>query len=122
MPTLTIESSISSNKDGEHIIRDKSLASLVKKATVADMVMLLWNGKLPTKNQRALLDTILVAMTEHGVESPSTFVPRISASTGNAMNAALATSALAVGTKHGGAIEAAAYLLARKESAQDIVS
>lgn len=121
MPTLTIESNISSNKNGEHFIRGKSLASLVKKATVADMVMLLWNGKLPTKNQRALLDTILVAMTEHGVESPSTFVPRISASTGNQMNAALATSALAVGTKHGGAIEAAAYILNSKESAADIV-
>ncbi|OGY33292.1 MAG: hypothetical protein A3D99_03110 [Candidatus Andersenbacteria bacterium RIFCSPHIGHO2_12_FULL_45_11] len=122
MPSLTIESNISSNKDGEHFIRGKSLSSLVKRATVADMIMLLWRGKLPTKDQRALLDTILVAMVEHGVESPSTFVPRISASTGNAMNAALATSALVVGTKHGGAIEAAAHLLSQKESAAEIVT
>ncbi len=122
MPILEINSQISSNKDGEHFIRGKSVASLMKKATLADMIMLLWRGKMPTANQRALLDTILVAMVEHGVESPSTFVPRISASTGNPMNAALATSALAVGTRHGGAIEAAAHLLARKESAGELVA
>ncbi len=122
MPSLQIDSQISSNKDGEHFIRGKSLASLMKKATLADMFMLLWKGEMPTKNQRALLDTILVAMVEHGVESPSTFVPRIVSSSGNPMNVALASSALAVGTKHGGAIEAAAHLLARKESAADLVA
>lgn len=122
MPSLTIESAISSNKDGEHFIGNRSVASLMKKATLADMMMLLWKGKMPNKNQRELLDTILVAMVEHGVESPSTFVPRIVSSSGNPMNVALASSALAVGTKHGGAIEAAAHVLNLKKSPADIVS
>lgn len=122
MPTLEINSTISSNQDGEHFIRGKSVASLMKKATLADMMMLLWRGKLPNKNQRELLDTILVAMVEHGVESPSTFVPRIVSSSGNPMNVALASSALAVGTRHGGAIETAAHILNLKKYPTDIVS
>lgn len=93
----------------------------MKKATLSDMILLLWKDQMPIKRERALLDTVLVAMVEHGVEAPSAFVPRITVSSGNPMNAALAASALAVGTKHGGAIEAAATMIAANESAADTV-
>lgn len=121
MPNLEITSNISSDKNSEHFIRGKSLTSLMKNSTLSDMMMLLWKGKMPTKRERALLDTVLVAMVEHGVEAPSVFIPRIVVSSGNQMNAALAASALAVGAKHGGAIEAAATMMIKQESAADTV-
>lgn len=118
---LEIESAISKSKNGRHAIRNHDLIKLIEKNSLVDVIFLLWRGNLPKTREAKLLESMLVASVEHGIEAPSLFIPRVVASTGNSMNAALAAAALAVGTRHGGAIEAAATMLTRSTAATNIV-
>ncbi|MEX0649592.1 MAG: citryl-CoA lyase [Candidatus Andersenbacteria bacterium] len=120
--TLDIETSISSNEDGQHSIRGHRIVDLIKQHSLTDTLFLLWREDLPTQNEKMLLEAMMIATVEHGIEAPSIFVPRVVTSTGNAMNVALAASALTVGEKHGGAIEAAARMIANDKSAEEIVA
>lgn len=119
--TLDIATSISKKQGKNHTIRGHKVVNLIKDKTLVDMLFLLWRGDLPTPKEKKLLDAMLVSVVEHGVEAPSIFISRVVASTGNTMNAALASSALSVGEKHGGAIESAARMLLDEKSAQEIV-
>lgn len=77
---------------------------------------------MPSEKETKMLDAILVATAEHGVQAPSTFVTRAAASTGNPINSALAAGILTVGEWHGGAVEKAAQMLQSKKSAEEIVT
>lgn len=96
--------------------------AFIGKRSFNEVVFYLWRGKLPKPNEKKLLDAILVAAAEHGVEPPSTFVPRVVTSVGNSMHVALASGMLAIGTRHGGAIEGAVKLLASSEKASEVVA
>ncbi len=104
-------------------IRGYDISSLMKQATFADMVFLLHQGRLPKKNERALLDAILVAVADHGPGAPSCAAARLVAN-GNrqSLSAAIAAGILAIGDEHGGAGSACMELIAagvaraRKES------
>lgn len=69
-----------------------------------------------------MLDAILVATSEHGIQAPSTFVTRAAASTGNTINSALAAGILTVGEWHGGAVEKCAEMLQSEKSAEEIAT
>lgn len=116
------KTAISTRKDLEVHIRGVALAHLLKKHSYIDGVFLLLGGRLPKKSERELLDTILLACVEHGVEVPSAFVPRVVVSTGNTMNAAIAAGALAIGDWHGGAVEQCAKLLQSDLSGEEVVA
>ncbi len=122
MSTLDISTTISAQSAGRHHIRGEDLLTLMEKRTLTEVLCLLWRGDFPTLRESELLNSMLVASVEHGVEAPSAFVPRVVASTGNSMNAALAASALTIGEKHGGAIEAAAKMLTDERPATDTVA
>lgn len=109
-------------KDGEVYVRGIALAGLIEKYTFTDGIFLSLAGRMPKKNERELLGTILLACVEHGVEMPSAFVPRVVASTGNSMNAAVAAGVLAVGDWHGGAVEQCAKILQSDVSAENTVT
>lgn len=112
---------ISTNKNGELYVRGESLESLIEKHSFTEAVFLLLKGSLPNEKEKKILDAILVAMCEHGIAAPSTFVARVAISTGNPFNSALAAGILAIGDYHGGAIEKCAYYLQSGERAQNIV-
>jgi citryl-CoA lyase len=115
------KTAISTKKDGELYVRGIPLADLLRKYSFVDGIFLLLGERLPKKNERELLDTILLACVEHGVEAPSGFVPRVVASTGNPMNAALAAGVLSIGDWHGGAVEQCAKILQSGVSAEGLV-
>lgn len=119
---LELTTNISTSRNGRHSIRKHDLIKLIEKNSLVDVIFLLWRGTLPKAREAKLLESMLVASVEHGIEAPSLFIPRVVASTGNPMNVALAASALAVGTRHGGAIETAALLLARSETPSHLVT
>ncbi len=98
---------ISVNKKGEHYLRGHKLAGLIGKLSFTEAAFLAIQGRLPKKSETRMLDAVLVATIEHGVEVPSAFVPRISASVGNPSHVALAAGILSTGNSHGGAIEEA---------------
>jgi len=113
--------SISTRKNGELYVRGHALSDLMRNDSFSASAFLVLSGRKPTKNEQALFDMILVSCIEHGVEAPSAFSARVSASVGNPMNAALAAGLLATGDWHGGAIEEAARLLASEKSPEEIV-
>lgn len=114
--------SISTHKDGELYIRGYKLTELIATKSFPEVVFLLLAGKMPTAQQAELLGAMLVAASEHGVEAPSTFVARTTASTGASFTAALAGGILTIGKHHGGAIESLAELLQSGKDAATIIA
>lgn len=85
-------------------IRGYEVASLMRQATFTDIVFLLHQARLPSKEERSLFDAILIGVSDHGAEAPSAAAARIVAS-GNrrSLEAAVAAGVLAMGDAHGGA-------------------
>lgn len=115
------KTAISTRKNAELYIRGYKFLDLLKKRDFVDIVFLLWRGKFPTKNQSKMFNAMLVSAAEHGLEAPSTFVPRTVASCGTPFSTAVASGVLAIGERHGGAVEKIAFLLQSKAGAKEIV-
>jgi citryl-CoA lyase len=114
---------VSGAKDGEFVVRGKKLSEIVASGKgFSSAAFFTIAGREPSDAEAKLWDAMLTSVIDHGVAAPSAFVPRTVASTGNSVNAALAAGMLAIGDYHGGAIEAAAELLASDESAEEIVN
>ncbi len=118
---MKFKTKISKTEAGAHSIRGKNILELIEKHSFVDVIFLLLRGTFPNEKEKALLEAMLVASVENGLEAPSLFVPRVVAASGNDMHVALAAGMLAIGSKHGGAGEQAAMLLASDRSAADIV-
>lgn len=98
--------------DERIVIRGRSVEDLMGHGNFADVAFLLLVGRLPTREESMVWNAILIASSDHGPTSPSTFAARVIAS-GNrrAPEAAVGGGILAIGDAHGGAGEAAmAYL------------
>jgi citrate synthase len=109
------------NVDGERIaVRGHDLVTMMRGSTFADMVGLLLGGRLPDAGERRLLESILIAIADHGAGSPSAAAARVVA-TGNrqAPEAAIAAGILAVGDAHAGAGYACMTVLAAGVSRMD---
>lgn len=102
-------------------VRGVSLPTFIATASFLDATFLLLRGDRPSDHERAMLDAMLVACCDHGEEPPSTAAARLSASTGNALHVSLAAGLLAMGSKHGCAIEPAMRLLSVDESPRMVV-
>lgn len=113
---------ISTKKDGELYIRGEALSKLTQERTYTEAAFLVLSGRLPSDAEKTLFDMILVSTIEHGVETPTGYIPRVSASVGNPMNAVIAAGMLATGDYHGGAIEKAAEYIRSEQSAEEIVA
>ena len=77
---------------------------LMQRRTFTDTIFLLHRGRLPSRDERALLDAILTGLADHGPGAPSCAAARLVAS-GNrqSLSAAVAAGVLAIGDEHGGA-------------------
>ena len=116
------KTAISTHKDGELYARGMALSELIERRSFSEAIFLMLSGRMSAGPEKEIFDAMLVSMIEHGVTVPSAFVPRVSISVGNSMNAALAAGALATGDWHGGAIEKAAQMLQSEKSAKEIVA
>lgn len=90
--------------DGRIRLRGYDITALMTRASFTDTLFLLHRSELPTPDQRALLDAILIGVADHGSGAPSCATARLAAS-GNrqSLSAAVAAGLLAVGDEHGGA-------------------
>ena len=120
---MQFKTNISKTKDGKHSIRGYDLVDLIKTKSFIEVMFLLLRGDFAKENEKKLLEAMLVAATENGIEAPSIFVPRIVAASGNDAHVALAAGMLAIGEKHGGAAEKAAKFFAdhMKETPEAVV-
>jgi len=103
-PQPASKTAISDSDDLSIRFRGYDVTELMSRATFADTVFLLHQGRLPSDAERRLIDSILIAVADHGPGSPSAAAARIVA-TGNRMapEAAVAAGVLAIGDKHAGA-------------------
>ncbi|EGQ42718.1 MAG: citrate synthase [Candidatus Nanosalina sp. J07AB43] len=92
----------SSGRDA--VIRGEDLEDVMD-MDFADAIWLLLKGEKPSEKESKIFNTILSSSIDHGVGNPSTVSARTVQSGGNDMNTSVAAGVLALGDKHGGAIE-----------------
>jgi len=92
------------SSDGSIRIRGYDVTDLMRQGSFVDTVFLLHRARLPTPDERRLLDAILVSVADHGSGAPSCAAARLAAS-GNrqSFSAAIAAGILTIGEEHGGA-------------------
>src|SRR5947208_8652951 len=85
-------------------VRGHDVLDLMQRSTFTDVIFLLHHDRLPTPQERRLVDAILIGVADHGAGAPSCAVARIAAS-GNRQSpaAAIAAGVLTIGDEHGGA-------------------
>lgn len=115
------KTSIAGIVEGETLIHGYKLTDLIDKVNFTEAIWLELKGELPTPEQRAMLDAILISTIDNGLGPPSVTNARNSASAGNPMQASVAAGVLGVGEFHGGAIEECARLLQMGMSAEKLV-
>lgn len=101
---LTFTTHISGHTDHGLELRGQQLTDLVKEANFVATLFLSLTGRQPNPAEEKILNAILVASFDHGINPASGFVPRVVAASGNDVLTAMASTLLALGPYHGGAI------------------
>jgi len=85
-------------------VRGHDVLDLMRQATFTDAIFLLHHSRLPTPQERRLIDAILIGGADHGPGAPSCAAARLAAS-GNRQSpaAAIAAGVATIGDEHGGA-------------------
>ena len=101
-------------------IRGKDLETVMD-MEFADAIWHLLTGEKPGPEESDMFNTVLSSSIDHGVGNPSTVSARTVQSGGNDMNTSVAAGVLALGDKHGGAIEEGMKILQSGKTAEQIV-
>src|SRR3989338_7572162 len=114
---MKFRTSITQIKDGREIVRGKDLNDWVKSGkTFAEAIFLLLRGKEPTENETKMMNALLSIAIDHGPGTASGMTSRIVASAKNSMHTSVAAGILAMGDRHGSAIEGAMKILYEQET------
>jgi len=108
---LTFSTAISGHTSNDIELRGIPLTELIAEANFVSTLFLSLTGRKPNEAEEKVLNALLVAAIDHGIEPASGFVPRVVASSGNSVLTCMATSLLALGPYHGGAITGAMEVL-----------
>jgi citrate synthase len=117
------KTAITEIKPNEVRLRGYRLDELMGRVSFGQAVYLALKGDLPSSEVGRLVEAILVSSIDHGATPPSTLAAITVASTGGALNAAVASGVLAINRFHGGAIEDCMGVLRQtveKSSAREI--
>lgn len=101
---MKFSTSISGHTSKGLVLRGEKLLDLIDDADFVSTFFLSLTGRKPKKNEKKILNAILVSSIDHGINPASGFVPRVVASSGNDILTCMASSLLALGPYHGGAI------------------
>ena len=104
---------VSEGETEEIVVRGHRMSDLIGQTTFAEMMFLMLQGRLPTRQQARVLDALLVASIEHGIAPPS-MIARCYASYGTTIQAAVGAGITAFGDRMGGLGEQLARLLAAR--------
>ena len=113
------ETEISSSGE-DAVIRGENLEDVMDE-DFSDAIWLVLRGEEPSKKESELFNTVLSSSIDHGVGNPSTVSARTVQSGGNDMNTGVAAGILALGDKHGGAIEECMEMLQSKKSGEEVI-
>lgn len=101
---LTFVTAVSGHTTKGIMLRNQPLLDLVEEADFVSTLFLSLTGRKPKKNEKKIMNAILVSCIDHGINPASGFVPRVVASSGNDILTCMASALLALGPYHGGAI------------------
>lgn len=118
MKNLTFTTTVSGHTPKGLKLRGVLLEHLVEEANFVKTLFLSLSGRQPTPAEEHMLNALMVASIDHGIEPASGFVPRVVAASGNSILSAMASTLLALGPYHGGAISATMELLQELHAAQ----
>ncbi|TPG21714.1 citryl-CoA lyase [Sphingomonas koreensis] len=90
---------------GEIRMRGYAVEDLIGRATFPQMIWLMLRGDLPTPEQSALLEAVMVGAVDHGPQAPSIAIARMAVTCGLPLNGAMASAVNALDDVHGGAGE-----------------
>ncbi len=107
------------------MVRGYPIDQMMGNLSFSQVIYLTLKGELPSENVGKLMDAMFVSSIDHGVTPPSALAALTVASTGAALNGAIATGILSINKFHGGAIESAMHIFnniqnTRKEKGQSI--
>lgn len=108
---LTFVTGISAYTTQGLVLRGQKLTSLISEADFVATFFLSLTGRKAKKNEKKILNALLVASLDHGINPSSGFVPRAVASSGGDVLSAMASALLALGPYHGGAVTDAMKIL-----------
>lgn len=100
-------------------VRGYSIASLLGRVSLAEMLWLMLREELPRKEAAELLEAAMVAAAVHGPHAPSIAIARMAITCGVGINQAIAQGAGVLGDVHGGAIQQLMELLKSMEGADE---
>lgn len=104
---MKFKTSITKIKNGKEEIRGYSIEELIKEQGFVSSIYLLTKGELPGNKEKKMFDAMLTAAIDHGPGTASGMASRITASAKNSMHTSVASGILAMGDRHGSAIEGA---------------
>jgi citrate synthase len=89
----------------DHIrVKGFDVLELMQRSSFTDLIFLLHHNRLPSADERRLVDAILIGVADHGSGAPSCAAARLAASGNRAsLSAAVAAGLLTIGDEHGGA-------------------
>ncbi len=110
------DTSIIRVRRNELMIQGYPLEQLMGRVTYGEMAHLMITGELPrSKEIQTLLDALLVAVCDHGANSPAVATSIMAATCGIPLNCVIASGMNLLGEIHGGPIEAATRLFYRAD-------
>ncbi|MDO8499894.1 MAG: citryl-CoA lyase [bacterium] len=116
------KTAVSNVNDGEETIRGKKLSALVGTNSFTESIFLIWQGRLPKPDETKMLDAMFVSALDHGTGTASAMTARIVASAKNSLHTSLAAGILAMGERHGSAIEGAAKFFQDNIDCKDVTA
>jgi citrate synthase len=105
---MKIKTSITKIENQKEFIRGKDLEDLIKNNNFVQTIFLILRGQMPTENEEKMMNALFTSAIDHGPGTASGQVARIVTSAKNSMHTSIAASILAMGERHGSAIEGAA--------------
>ncbi len=117
---MKISTAITDIKEEKEYIRGYSLDELMRKKTFVETIFLLLRGELPTVKETVMMNALFTAAIDHGPGTASAQTARIVASAKNSMHTAVAAGILAMGERHGSAIEGAAQFFQAYKNTEEV--
>lgn len=118
--SLKFSTKVSGQTSQGMVLRGRPLSELVEEGDFVKTLFLSLTGREPSKVEKKILNSILVASIDHGLQPSSGFVPRVVAAAGNDINTAMASVFLALGPYHGGAVNGAMEIFEKLKNAKDV--
>lgn len=117
---MKFQTSITKITSNGEQVRGYALSELAQQHTFAESIWLLLRGELPSPAEAKLFSALLTMAIDHGPGTASGQVARIVASAKTSIQAAVAAGLLAMGERHGAALETAAHFFAKNNLTTDV--